>query len=131
MADHPKKSTALLTEHLAARDNPEGSEPAARTHRVDGRNVWTPDTYETLDSDPDEYRVECEVCGETFGSWGRAAEHAETEHPAERERTSILAYKDEVAVLDRAKRGLESERGEDLALHEALVILAEDYLDDP
>lgn len=46
------------------------------------------------------------------------------------DRTSILAYEDELDVLNRAKRQLERERDEDLALHTALVILAERYLND-
>lgn len=55
-----------------------------------------------------------------------------TEHgvPDLGDRTSILAYENEVEILNRAKRELATELDEDLALHEALVILAERYLDE-
>lgn len=43
-------------------------------------------------------------------------------------RTSILAYEDELETLNRAKRKLQIELDENLALHEALVELAERYL---
>jgi len=45
-------------------------------------------------------------------------------------RTSITAYDDELDTMNRAKRQLAAERDEDLALHEALTILAERYLAD-
>lgn len=128
----PQTSTATLTEYLPAADNQDPSieGAAALTHVQNGAGVWSVDGGEPLDADPNEYRVECEDCGEAFGSWGQAIQHADAEHPGLGDRTSILAYETEVETLNRAKRHLEVERDEDLALHEALVLLAEDYLDD-
>ena len=128
----PSKSTALLTEYLDAADNTDPSidGPAALTYAQTATGVWQIDSGEPLPAAPDEYRVECEECEEVFGSWGAATRHAESEHIAERKRTSILAYEDELETLNRARRQLEYERDEDLALHEALVIMADEYLDD-
>lgn len=45
------------------------------------------------------------------------------------DRTSILAYEDEVEVMKRAKRELERELDEDIPLHTALTMFSEMYLD--
>lgn len=57
--------------------------------------------------------------------------HNETDGSAiaDREESSIFVYKDEKEVLNRAKRRVEYEVDDDLALHEALVMLAETYLE--
>ena len=79
MARNDEATTATLTEHLAATDNPKASEPAERTHRKDHRGVWVEDDYEALDEDPTKYGVKCS-CGETFDTWQKAIGHHESEH---------------------------------------------------
>jgi len=72
---------ATLTEYLSAVDNTDDSidGPAKLTSIRLPTGVWSRDEGEALAEDPDEYRVECS-CGETFGNWGAATRHAETEH---------------------------------------------------
>lgn len=81
MAQNTAATDATLTEYLAARDveDPSVDGPAAITHVVDGRGLWTPDSAEDLDADPDDYRAECS-CGESFDSWGAATRHVEETH---------------------------------------------------
>jgi len=83
MANQSNTTDALLTEYLSAVDNTDDSiDGAAKiTHHQNSANgLWRADSGEELDADPDEYHVECEECGETFGSWGQATKHAEEEH---------------------------------------------------
>lgn len=89
MAQQTEATDATLTEYHRATTNPEGNEDAEITFAKDGRGLWVPDRYETLEEPPTpptevgetahNYYAECS-CGETFGNWGQATKHAEEEH---------------------------------------------------
>lgn len=80
MKKNTDSTDATLTEYLTATDNTDPSiDGAARLGHIKVGHSWQVDEGETLDEDPDEYRVECS-CGETFGNWGAATAHAEEEH---------------------------------------------------
>lgn len=81
MTDTTQSTTdATLTEYKRSIDpgEPEMDGPRAVSHIKVG-TTWQTDDGEMLGDGPDEYRVECS-CGEGFGSWGAAANHAEEEH---------------------------------------------------
>ena len=81
MASQTNTTDATLTEYLPAADNARDTiDGAAKiTLAQDGRGLWVDDSGESLDEDPDEYKVECS-CDKTFGNWGKATRHAEEEH---------------------------------------------------
>jgi len=81
MANQTNTTDALLTEYLSAVDNTDDSiDGAAKITYAKVNQSWQTDSGEELDSDPDEYHVECEECGGTFSSWQKATKHAETDH---------------------------------------------------
>ncbi len=70
---------ATLTEYLPAADNTDPSiGGAAKITYINVDHSWQTDEGEEIE-EPDDYRVECS-CGEEFGSWGAATNHAENEH---------------------------------------------------
>jgi len=81
MKQNTDTTDATLTEYLSAVDNTDDSidGPAKLTSIQLPTGVWSRDEGQPLDEDPAEYRVECS-CGETFGNWGAATDHAENEH---------------------------------------------------
>lgn len=70
---------ATLTEYLRAVETDDSIEGPAAVEYSNVGHSWQVDGAEMLDDDPDEYRAECS-CGETFTSWGAAAQHVEEEH---------------------------------------------------
>jgi len=75
-----QNNAATLTEYLPARENGDDSIDghAKITYIKPSVGSWQTDSGEELEEEP-EYRVECS-CGEEFGNWGAATEHAEEEH---------------------------------------------------
>ena len=69
-----------LTEYLSAVDNTDDSiDGAAKITHIQIKGVWQTDDGESLEDDPDEYRVECS-CGEEFRFCGNAIHHVDEEH---------------------------------------------------
>ena len=69
-----------LTEYLRAVDNTDDSiDGAAKITHIQIKGVWQTDDGESLEDDPDEYRVECS-CGEEFRFCGNAIHHVDEEH---------------------------------------------------
>ena len=79
MAQNNAATDATLTEYLPAASNTDDSiDGPARIRYIKVGASWQTDEGEGLEADP-EYHVECS-CGEEFGSWGAATDHAAEEH---------------------------------------------------
>lgn len=66
-----------IVEHVPAIKEPSGEAKKRFVHRT-SKGTWEIRATRNLDSDPNSYRAECTLCGETFSTFGRASEHIKT-----------------------------------------------------